>query len=184
VAGHEVDAKQVDVSESVIRVIARRAEAERVRRAKIIDAGAERQAAEKLVEAAEFPGRAPTPMQLRYLGALHDIAGDRANSIVLPLPTDLIHALSAMRLGTGVVTVAYTFEAAEANLADIHSADTSGALTARAGAGVPRSHRMRWRSGRRRRLASAPIVLNPVDSSHPYRRSRVCRFIRNGYEHA
>ena len=82
-----VEMKQVDISESMIRAIAKQAEAERLRRAKIINAEGEQQAAQKLVEAAEIIARAPGAMQLRYLGALHDIASDRSNTIVLPLPT-------------------------------------------------------------------------------------------------
>jgi regulator of protease activity HflC (stomatin/prohibitin superfamily) len=92
-----VEIKQVDISESMIRAIARQAEAERVRRAKIINAEGEQQAAQKLVEAAEIMGAAPASMQLRYLGALHDIAGDRTNTIVLPLPSELFRALSRLR---------------------------------------------------------------------------------------
>jgi regulator of protease activity HflC (stomatin/prohibitin superfamily) len=91
-----VEIKQVDISESMIRAIAKQAEAERVRRAKIINAEGEQQAAEKLVQAAEKMAEAPGSMQLRYLGALHDIAGDRSNTIVLPLPTDLLLTLSSM----------------------------------------------------------------------------------------
>ena len=79
-----VEMKQVDISESMIRAIAKQAEAERLRRAKIINAEGEQQAAQKLVEAAEIIARAPGAMQLRYLGALHDIASDRSNTIVLP----------------------------------------------------------------------------------------------------
>jgi regulator of protease activity HflC (stomatin/prohibitin superfamily) len=90
-----VEIKQVDISESMIRAIAKPAEAERVRRAKIINAEGEQQAAQKLVEAAEIMSSAPASMQLRYLGALHDIASDRTNTIVLPLPTNLIEVLSA-----------------------------------------------------------------------------------------
>ncbi len=89
-----VEIKQVDISENMIRAIAKQAEAERIRRAKIINAEGEQQAAQKLVEAAEIMGRAPASMQLRYLGALHDIANDRSNTIVLPLPTNLIEALA------------------------------------------------------------------------------------------
>jgi regulator of protease activity HflC (stomatin/prohibitin superfamily) len=92
-----VEIKQVDISESMIRAIAKQAEAERVRRAKIINAEGEQQAAQKLVEAAEIMASAPGSMQLRYLGALHDIASDRSNVIVLPLPTNLIEALAAFR---------------------------------------------------------------------------------------
>jgi regulator of protease activity HflC (stomatin/prohibitin superfamily) len=90
-----VEIKQVDISESMIRAIAKQAEAERVRRAKIINAEGEQQAAQKLVEAAVIMSSTPGAMQLRYLGALHDIASDRTNTIVLPLPTDLLNAVSA-----------------------------------------------------------------------------------------
>ena len=89
-----VEIKQVDISESMIRAIAKQAEAERIRRAKIINAEGEQQAAQKLVEAAEILARTAGAMQLRYLGALHDIASDRTNTIVLPLPTDLLKMLS------------------------------------------------------------------------------------------
>ncbi|MGE5145625.1 MAG: slipin family protein [Candidatus Eiseniibacteriota bacterium] len=90
-----VEIKQVDISESMIRAIAKQAEAERLRRAKIINSEGEQQAAQKLVEAAEILANAPGAMQLRYLTALHDIASDRTNTIVLPLPTNLIEALAA-----------------------------------------------------------------------------------------
>jgi regulator of protease activity HflC (stomatin/prohibitin superfamily) len=93
-----VELKQVDISESMIRAIAKQAEAERLRRAKIINAEGEQQAAQKLVEAAEIIAHAPGAMQLRYLGALHDIASDRSNTIVLPLPTDLLQSISSGRL--------------------------------------------------------------------------------------
>lgn len=89
-----IEIKQVDISESMIRAIAKQAEAERIRRAKIINAEGEQQAAQKLVEAAEILARTAGAMQLRYLGALHDIASDRTNTIVLPLPTDLLKTLS------------------------------------------------------------------------------------------
>jgi regulator of protease activity HflC (stomatin/prohibitin superfamily) len=92
-----VEIKQVDISESMIRAIARQAEAERLRRAKIINAEGEQQAAQKLVEAAEILGGAPASMQLRYLGALHDIASDRTSTIVLPLPSELFQMLSQLR---------------------------------------------------------------------------------------
>jgi regulator of protease activity HflC (stomatin/prohibitin superfamily) len=90
-----VEIKQVDISEAMVRAIAKQAEAERIRRAKVINAEGEQQAAQKLVEAATIMASAPGSMQLRYLAALHDIASDRTNTIVLPLPTDLLHVLSA-----------------------------------------------------------------------------------------
>ena len=90
-----VEIKQVDVSEGMIRAIAKQAEAERIRRAKIINAEGEQQAAQKLVDAAIILADAPGSMQLRYLGALHDIANDRTNTVVLPLPTNLLTAIAA-----------------------------------------------------------------------------------------
>jgi regulator of protease activity HflC (stomatin/prohibitin superfamily) len=88
-----VEIKHVDIDESMIRAIARQAEAERLRRAKIINAEGEQQAAEKLVEAARVLAEAPEAMQLRYLATLHDIAGERASTIVFPFPIDLVRAL-------------------------------------------------------------------------------------------
>src|SRR5690606_17698489 len=79
--------------ESMVRAIARQAEAERIRRAKIINAEGEQQAAEKLVEAAEIIARAPQAMQLRYLGTLSDIANERSATIVFPFPIDLVQEL-------------------------------------------------------------------------------------------
>lgn len=88
-----VEIKQVDISESMIRAIAMQAEAERLRRAKIINAEGEQQAAQKLVEAAQKLAEAPTSLQLRYLATLHDIANDRSNTIVMPLPAGLLDML-------------------------------------------------------------------------------------------
>ncbi|WP_255448374.1 slipin family protein [Telmatospirillum sp. J64-1] len=84
-----VEIKHVDIDESMVRAIARQAEAERIRRAKIINAEGEQQAAEKLVEAAEIMERAPAAMQLRYLATLHDIAAEKNSTIVFPFPVDL-----------------------------------------------------------------------------------------------
>lgn len=90
-----VEIKHVDIDESMVRAIARQAEAERFRRAKIINAEGEQQAAEKLVEAGRILGADPRAMQLRYFAALHDIAGDKSNTIVFPMPIDLIEGLKA-----------------------------------------------------------------------------------------
>jgi len=79
-----VEIKHVDIDASMIRAIAKQAEAERERRAKIINAEGEMQAAEKLREAAEILAREDGSMQLRYLGALQEIAGDRTNTIIFP----------------------------------------------------------------------------------------------------
>jgi regulator of protease activity HflC (stomatin/prohibitin superfamily) len=89
-----VEIKRIDLDESMVRAIARQAEAERTRRAKIINAQGEQQAAEKLVEAARMLQTAPQAMQLRYLATLFDIAGDRSSTIVFPVPVDLFKGLT------------------------------------------------------------------------------------------
>jgi regulator of protease activity HflC (stomatin/prohibitin superfamily) len=88
-----VEIKHVDLDESMIRAIARQAEAERVRRAKIIHAEGEQQAAEKLVEAARLLAQQPESIQLRYLQTLTEIAGDKSHTLVFPLPMDLLGGL-------------------------------------------------------------------------------------------
>ncbi len=88
-----VEIKHVDIDESMIRAIAQQAEAERLRRAKIILAEAEQQAAQKLTEAAKLLSTEPQAIQLRYLQTLNEVAGDRTNTIVFPLPMDLIEPL-------------------------------------------------------------------------------------------
>ena len=88
-----VEIKHVDINETMVRAIARQAEAERVRRAKIIHAEGEQQAAEMLVKAAHQLAGAPQAMQLRYLQTLSDIAGEKNSTIVFPLPMDLITPL-------------------------------------------------------------------------------------------
>jgi regulator of protease activity HflC (stomatin/prohibitin superfamily) len=94
-----VEIKQVDISESMVRAIARQAEAERIRRAKIITAEGEQQAAQKLVEAAQILAASPGAMQLRYFTALSEIAGERTSTIVFPLPLDLAGMLRGMAGG-------------------------------------------------------------------------------------
>jgi regulator of protease activity HflC (stomatin/prohibitin superfamily) len=81
-----VELKHIDLNENMIRAIAKQAEAERLRRAKIIDAEGELQAAERLLQAGEILAKRPEAMQLRYLGTLLNIAGERSNTIVFPLP--------------------------------------------------------------------------------------------------
>ena len=85
-----VEIKHVDLDESMIRAIARQAEAERERRAKVIHAEGELQASEKLMQAAEVLGRQPGAMQLRYMQTLGSIAVDKNSTIVFPLPLDLL----------------------------------------------------------------------------------------------
>ncbi|WP_114945825.1 slipin family protein [Microvirga calopogonii] len=88
-----VEIKHVDINESMVRAIAKQAEAERLRRAKVINAEGEQQAAEKLVEAGRLLAVEPRAMQLRYFAALHDIASERSSTIVFPLPIDLLAQL-------------------------------------------------------------------------------------------
>ncbi|TPN40226.1 slipin family protein [Mesorhizobium sp. B2-3-3] len=85
-----VEIKHVDLNENMIRAIAKQAEAERLRRAKVINADGEQQAAAKLVEAGRMLAAEPQAMQLRYFEALHDIAGERSSTVVFPLPVDLL----------------------------------------------------------------------------------------------
>jgi regulator of protease activity HflC (stomatin/prohibitin superfamily) len=88
-----VELKQIDLNETMIRAIAKQAEAERVRRAKIIDAEGELQAAEKLAGAGTILAGRPEAMQLRYLTALGNIAGERSRTIIFPIPMDLFEKL-------------------------------------------------------------------------------------------
>jgi regulator of protease activity HflC (stomatin/prohibitin superfamily) len=89
-----VELKHVDINETMVRAIARQAEAERIRRAKVIDAEGEFQAAEKLVQAGQILAARPEAMQLRYLTALQNIAGERASTIVFPVPMNLMEKLA------------------------------------------------------------------------------------------
>jgi regulator of protease activity HflC (stomatin/prohibitin superfamily) len=88
-----VEIKDVDITETMIRAIARQAEAERTRRAKVIHAEGEKQAAAMLVEAARTLAQQPQAMQLRYLQTLADISSEKTSTIVFPLPLDLIRPL-------------------------------------------------------------------------------------------
>jgi regulator of protease activity HflC (stomatin/prohibitin superfamily) len=90
-----VEIKHVDLDESMIRAIAQQAEAERSRRAKIINAEGEQQAAAKLAEAAKTLASQEQALQLRYLQTLKEIANERTNTIVFPLPLDLIEPFFA-----------------------------------------------------------------------------------------
>ena len=88
-----VEIKHVDLDESMVRAIAKQAEAERTRRAKVIHAEGEMQAAQKLLEAARTLSQQPQALQLRYLQTLTEIAGERSNTIVFPLPMDVVDTL-------------------------------------------------------------------------------------------
>jgi regulator of protease activity HflC (stomatin/prohibitin superfamily) len=94
-----VEIKHVDINESMIRAIAKQAEAERQRRAKVIHAEGEKQAAEKLVAAAKELGQDPRAIQLRYLQTLTEIAGEKNSTIVFPLPMDLVEPMLAKLRG-------------------------------------------------------------------------------------
>lgn len=88
-----VEIKDIDLNEVMVRAIARQAEAERERRAKVIHAEGEKQAAAALLDAARMLAQQPQAMQLRYLQTMTQVAGDRASTIVFPLPMDLLGAL-------------------------------------------------------------------------------------------
>ena len=90
---NNVEIKHVDLDESMIRSIAKQAEAERQRRAKVIHAEGEQQAAQKLVEAAEKLAESPNAIQLRYLQTLAEIAGEQNSTIVFPVPIDTLKSL-------------------------------------------------------------------------------------------
>ncbi|MBU3991462.1 MAG: slipin family protein [Alphaproteobacteria bacterium] len=88
-----VEIKHVDIDETMVRAIAKQAEAERERRAKVINAEGEQQAAQKLLEAAEILGQRPEAMQLRYLSTLNVIANERSSTIVFPFPMEFMDFL-------------------------------------------------------------------------------------------
>lgn len=91
-----VEIKHVDIDESMIRAIAKQAEAERERRAKVIHAEGELQASEKLMMAAKVLAQQPQSMQLRYLQTLSDIASDKTSTIVFPVPVELSDILASV----------------------------------------------------------------------------------------
>ncbi len=92
-----VEIKHVDIDESMVRAIARQAEAERHRRARIINAEGEQQAAQKLVDAGELLAQQSNAMQLRYFAALNDVSVNPATTIVFPIPMDLISQVTGSR---------------------------------------------------------------------------------------
>ncbi|SJM30539.1 slipin family protein [Mesorhizobium delmotii] len=97
----DVEIKHVDLNENMVRAIAKQAEAERLRRAKVINADGEQQAAAKLVEAGKMLSETPQAMQLRYFEALHDIAGERSSTVVFPVPMDLLGQFLKLQSGGG-----------------------------------------------------------------------------------
>lgn len=88
-----VEIKHVDINESMVRAIAKQAEAERERRAKVIHAEGELQASEKLLQAADILSKNPQSIQLRYLQTLSDIAGEKNSTIAFPIPLDMFKPL-------------------------------------------------------------------------------------------
>jgi regulator of protease activity HflC (stomatin/prohibitin superfamily) len=90
-----VEIKHVDLNETMVRALAKQAEAERERRAKVIHAIGEAEAAEKLAEAAKVLASQDQAIQLRYLQTLVEIAGDKSSTIVFPLPMDLLEKLKS-----------------------------------------------------------------------------------------
>ena len=89
-----VEIKHIDLNESMIRAIAKQAEAERERRAKIIHAEGELQASEKLLQAANMMSQNPQTLQLRYLQTLNDISSENASTIIFPLPMEILKAFT------------------------------------------------------------------------------------------
>ena len=91
-----MEIKHVDIDESMIRAIAKQAEAERERRAKIIHADGEFEASTRLVDAASQLASEPGSMQLRYLQTLTEIAGEKSSTIVFPLPVNVMEATTRL----------------------------------------------------------------------------------------
>jgi len=91
-----VEIKHVDINESMVRAIARQAEAERERRAKVIKAEGELQASQKLQEAAAVLSKEPASIQLRYLQTLMDISGDKTSTLVFPFPIELLNIFKSL----------------------------------------------------------------------------------------
>ncbi|MGB6102234.1 MAG: slipin family protein [Pusillimonas sp.] len=94
-----VEIKHIDLNDNMVRAIARQAEAERERRAKVIHAEGEKQAAQALMEAAEILATQPSAMQLRYLQTLTQVAGDKSSTLVFPIPVDLLSSLMGKKSG-------------------------------------------------------------------------------------
>ncbi len=91
-----VEIKHVDIDESMVRAIAKQAEAERERRAKVIHAEGEMQASTKLLEAAQVLAKQPESMQLRYLQTLSNISSNKASTIIFPMPIDILNTIKKM----------------------------------------------------------------------------------------
>lgn len=96
-----VELKHVDLNENMVRAIARQAEAERLRRARVIDAQGEFQAAEQLFQASRILSQNPQAMLLRFFSSLQNIATERSNTIVFPIPLDILEAFRPNRPAPG-----------------------------------------------------------------------------------
>lgn len=134
-----VEIKHIDLNETMVRAIARQAEAERERRAKVIHAEGERQAAQALMEAAEILATQPSALQLRYLQTLTQVAGDKTSTVVFPVPVDLLTSLmgggDALSSSSGPTPRAgagpaphNAREAASADTTDVQATSTTGRL--------------------------------------------------------
>ena len=99
-----VEIKHIDLNENLVRAIARQAEAERERRAKVIHAEGEKQAAQALLEAAQTLALEPAAMQLRYLQTLTQVAGDKSSTLVFPVPVDILGQLMGQARNTQALT--------------------------------------------------------------------------------
>ncbi len=99
-----VEIKHIDLNENMVRAIARQAEAERERRAKVIHAEGEKQAAQALLEAAQTLALEPAAMQLRYLQTLTQVAGDKSSTLVFPVPVDILGQLMGQARNTQALT--------------------------------------------------------------------------------
>lgn len=124
-----VEIKHIDLNETMVRAMARQAEAERDRRAKVIHAEGERQAAQALQEAAHTLSLEPSAMQLRYLETLTQVAGDKSSTLVFPVPIDLLAGFFGKAMSTGPTMPAPSF-AADPNTAQSAVAPTTVASAA------------------------------------------------------
>ncbi len=132
-----VEIKDVEIPEQMQHAMARQAEAERERRAKIIDAEGEFQAAAKLLEAADLISRNPVTIQLRYLQTLREIGGNENSTIVFPFPLDLLHKLQGTAAGDAIGALAPATDTAVASTPTVAPASPTRAITANGGSREP-----------------------------------------------
>jgi len=132
-----VEIKDVEIPEQMQHAMARQAEAERERRAKIIDAEGEFQAAAKLLEAADLISRNPVTIQLRYLQTLREIGGNENSTIVFPFPLDLLHKLQGTAAGDAIGALAPATDTAVASTPTVAPASPTRGITANGGSREP-----------------------------------------------